>query len=423
MWGPSCQAGDPADVPAAAGQADDPADPTGLGAAGHPMYNTSTLALKHWVTIDIQWSKSQRARENLEFLKHHGCRVRELDAFELMRDAPGDESKAWPALVTDDVGVFILSNLCPRGPYHTLAKSEEIELTFGRYYRMLFSILRNKAPKADVLVLARARDGVMEELMSVAMPWYVQPLKPVLFYETPIVSVPSSARGEQIDDRYTAHGGGQLVGVSLGSHSSLNAIAPGAAFDLLHFLGWARGDVWFIGEGDAQLSAGCARELLKEQPLPCNPELLQEQHLPRQSLEGVAPLATREFAGKQWTFREVYERFCRQPHEESKPEGQHGFMAALHWCFTESSSQQCVAGDCQRAVPSWSSCLEHCCRTCQNTSGQQHGPVCARRHRLNCVLFSSSSRPATGIGPPPEKEARGGDPPSAQEGGKRRRPA
>ena len=125
--------------------------------------NPEQARLKHWVVTDVQWSQSAKATSNLDFLRGHGCCARDFDGFALLREIP-----------EEDIGVFVLSNLNPRGYHREFAMPHGINLKVGSYYRMLFNVLRTKAPMADVVVLARQTDGVMEDLMSVATPWFVQ---------------------------------------------------------------------------------------------------------------------------------------------------------------------------------------------------------------------------------------------------------
>ena len=320
-------------------------------------------AFAEWCVLDCLWPEDRGTRERLDFLKARGCRILTADAFGISAALAHAEGVAMPR-------AMVLSNLNWRRRQRELATNKRggMEQSYNTYYRLLIQVLRFEVPGAHIIVLARNSDGVMLGLYESKVPWLIQalhrdcvhaPIQSTAHSEVSVVPVP------------IAHGGGQMVGVSLANDCSLGAgIVSAEGFHLYEFLTSVSGPLWFIGEGDASLAYACARYRLMSALPPLGRSI--SMAIP---VERSAPVKKQELSLFP-CFGEV--RDCVQRCREfvHKDAWEQNFVAALYWeIFADVTNEKCECGRCLAPESS-----TYCCRTGELSKCERHGAVCSERY-------------------------------------------
>ena len=319
--------------------------------------------LRDWCIIDSVWPENNETKARFAFLESHGCRIVTGDAF-------GIGSQVTLQL---QPSVFVLSNLNWRGRQKRIASEAcPQEHSYALYYRLLIRVLRDKAPGAHIVVVARRNDKVMEALVGIGMAFLVQPLH-ISCEHRPIRATPQSdvcAVPPPI-----AAGGGQIVGVLLATDCSMGpGIIRRDGFHLSSFLASISGSVWFVGEGDGRLAYASAQHVLGLAPqtsATCVPT--EDATIDDKDKSCSERTCSHVFE----SFGELLDRVQRSAQYGNREGCDQAFIASLYWEFLNGlPSTMC---SCGRYVSPDSS--QYCCRTCEQWPGVYHGPVCNDRYK------------------------------------------
>ena len=270
--------------------------------------------------------------------------------------------------------VFVLSNLNWRSRQWELAVEHGCpNSTLGAYNCILCSFLRAIAPTSHILVLARRSDMVMEALLDLGMPLFVQPLCASHEHRA-IVSTASDAVAAPVREIWP---GEQLVGVLAAPASSLPfEYVDGNGFRLDEFLATCVGQVWFLGEGDARLATHCA-----------DVKLAQSSGRQSTGEETVEESCTKKQRKSCSEYAYVHRRVGESEWSKPPNEGDHAFVAALLGTRIDfSSTAKCQ--NCGRYSSRGD--VAFCCSTCRALGGRigdddAHARVCNLRHWLRAV--------------------------------------
>ena len=331
--------------------------------------------IDHWRVVDILWPDTCTTKANLAFLEQHGCKCLNGDAFDILRICNLDQQH--------DVGAVVLSNLNWRGRQSKLVSgfSEEIPQTKALYYELLLHVLRHDAPAATLIVLARKDDQVMGCLFKAFRYFAAFELHAGCAHKP----IQSAAHGEvSVASKHIAHGGGQMVYVSLGPGTSLPpGVCTDAGFRLDSFISSVLGPVWFLGEGDASLACAILKFMQREMSVPQT----SGTH-PRACVREVDNVDAR---GGSTTVRAVSEHRCAfgtfgELEDAVAHSSMHGseelcdqrFYASLYWVHLKGvKKRKCETDGCDRNVAPEDEL--RCCRTGCKTGCANHGWMCELR--------------------------------------------
>ena len=271
------------------------------------MGSGSPHLLEGWHILDCLWPEEAVSVARRNALESLGCNLATMDCSEI-------GTKGTPKVAS--ACVFVLSNLNWRSRQWELAVAHGCpNSTLGAYSCILCSFLRAIAPTSHILVLARRSDMVMEALLELGMPLFVQPLCASHEHRA-IVSTASDAVAAPVREIWP---GEQLVGVLAAPSSSLPfEYVYEKGFRLDAFLATRVGQVWFLGEGDSRLATHCADvKLAQSSGRQSTGEETMEESCTKKRRKGCSEYA--------YVHRSVGES------EWSKPlnEGDHAFVAAL----------------------------------------------------------------------------------------------
>ena len=329
----------------------------------------------HWRVVDILWPDNETTQVNLALLKQHGCKCLTGDAFDILRTSSPDQPH--------DVGAVVLSNLNWRGRQTNLARgfSTDIRRTKALYYELLLHALRHDAPAATLIVLARKTDQVMEHLLNGFRYFSAFELHACCTHKP----IQSAARDEvSAASEHIAHGGGQMVGVSLGAGASLPlGVCTDAGFRLDSFISSVRSPVWFLGEGDASLACAILKLMQPTMPVPQNsrthPRACAREVDSDDDWQGSTKVRkVSEHTCAFGSFGVLDEAVARSSMHGSDELCDRRFYSSLYWTFLIGVKQRkCTTDGCDRKVAPEDE--SRCCRTGRATGCAHHGWTCKMR--------------------------------------------
>lgn len=341
-----------------------------------PSIPGSSKLLDGWHILDCLWPEDAVSIDRRDGLKSLGCSVLTNDCFDL-------GNIRGSALQPTSSCVFVLSNLNWRGRQKRVAGKYGFNtFTLGWYNQILCRFLRGIAPTSHIIVLARRSDDVMATLLALGMPLFVQPLC-ASHDHRPMISTATDAADAPVRD---IGPGQQTVGVLVAPACVLPfEFVDGAGFKLAEFLASWKGQVWFLGEGDARLASYCAQVKLV-QPT-------DDQHTFDNAEEKSCKRKERR---KNNNYEEIYKCVANSKKFDLTDTCDLTFAAALFSASVDlSSSAKCQ--NCDRY--SSPEDVTYCCRTCSygysangSVVGKRfrdddtlHGQVCNVRHWLRAT--------------------------------------